>query len=332
MQPIIGAVKIKDGLFVGDEYAAQDLEFVVANKVTHIVNCAGKQVSNHWEPIGVKYLTFNWMDSDSQIILDSADRNFWKFFQFMESAYSDGTSVLIHSVNGVSRAICVVTSYLMKKYAWSLYKTIQFLNSRRNDISLNNGFINQLNNFEGKLIRQGAISRSNEWGEECKNPEEEVLRNTFLNSQIGDYFGMNLAENKEEKSPAISWGDELMKNKSVKAENDEKYIILKSCLKGCEKREIVVMKSEKKMKPKRSASLNIKKPTQKNEDLKSLISQHPTQHKDTHLFREIMQATEVSIKKFFTKSESRKRPSTAPYKKKKPKPQSSSRVLKKAPS
>ena len=27
---------------IGDEYAAQDLEFAVANKVSFIVNCAGK--------------------------------------------------------------------------------------------------------------------------------------------------------------------------------------------------------------------------------------------------------------------------------------------------
>ena len=40
----------------------QDLEFVVANKVTHIINCAGKQIQNHWEPIGVAYLTFFWLD------------------------------------------------------------------------------------------------------------------------------------------------------------------------------------------------------------------------------------------------------------------------------
>ncbi len=29
---IVGAIKIKDGLFIGDEVAAQDLEFIVANK------------------------------------------------------------------------------------------------------------------------------------------------------------------------------------------------------------------------------------------------------------------------------------------------------------
>jgi len=39
---MIGAIKIKDGLFIGDEFAAQDMEFVVANKVTRIINCSGK--------------------------------------------------------------------------------------------------------------------------------------------------------------------------------------------------------------------------------------------------------------------------------------------------
>lgn len=42
MRPdMIGAIKIKDALFIGDELAAQDLEFVASNKVTHIINCAG---------------------------------------------------------------------------------------------------------------------------------------------------------------------------------------------------------------------------------------------------------------------------------------------------
>ena len=72
---MIGAIKIKDGLFIGDEFAAQvskrglihfgviqDLEFVMANKVSHVINCSGRQIPNHWEAIGVVYLKFNWLD------------------------------------------------------------------------------------------------------------------------------------------------------------------------------------------------------------------------------------------------------------------------------
>jgi hypothetical protein len=80
MEPeVVGAIKIKDGLFIGDEFAAQvwetddvqDLEFVFANKVSHIVNCAGRQVPNHWKPIGVQYLTYFWLDQDTQVGLES---------------------------------------------------------------------------------------------------------------------------------------------------------------------------------------------------------------------------------------------------------------------
>lgn len=85
-EDMIGAIKIKDGLFIGDEYAAQDLEFVVANKVTHVVNCAGKQIANHWESIGVVYLTFFWMDSENQILFDSGghDKTAKQIFDFIE--------------------------------------------------------------------------------------------------------------------------------------------------------------------------------------------------------------------------------------------------------
>lgn len=76
-EDMIGTIKIKDGLFIGDEFAAQvtfliltawkDLEFVVANKVTHIINTSGRQIPNHWESIGVIYLTYPWFDNEHQV-------------------------------------------------------------------------------------------------------------------------------------------------------------------------------------------------------------------------------------------------------------------------
>ena len=67
---MIGVLKIKDGLFICDELGAQDLEFVVANKVTRVVNCAGTQMPNHWEPVGILYLTLNWQDDEKQTLFD----------------------------------------------------------------------------------------------------------------------------------------------------------------------------------------------------------------------------------------------------------------------
>jgi len=104
---ILGAVKIKDGVFIGDELAAQDLEFVVANKVTHIINCCGRNVPNHWESIGVVYLTYYWVDNENQIILDNKDVVANECFHFLDEALGNAESILIHSVRGQSRS-CVV--------------------------------------------------------------------------------------------------------------------------------------------------------------------------------------------------------------------------------
>lgn len=72
-QEIFGAVKIRDGLFLGDQYSPQDLEFLAVNKISHIVNCAGRQLQNQWTQVGVKYLTFYWLDDDRQLLFDDND-------------------------------------------------------------------------------------------------------------------------------------------------------------------------------------------------------------------------------------------------------------------
>eukprot|EP00928_Gymnodinium_smaydae_P035758 TRINITY_DN25108_c0_g1_i3.p1 TRINITY_DN25108_c0_g1~~TRINITY_DN25108_c0_g1_i3.p1 ORF type:complete len:636 (+),score=85.63 TRINITY_DN25108_c0_g1_i3:104-2011(+) len=185
---VLGAVKVKDGLFVGDELAAQDLEFVVANKVTRVINCCGRQVPHHWEPIGVVYLTYHWADADNQIILDQRDVVANEIFRFIEEGLEGAESVLIHSVRGQSRSCCVLSAYMMKKYNWGLRKTMEFLSSRRPDLNLKPAFLQQLSGYERRLMAQSKTPFSLDWNDadfsrlEC---EELLLRNTYINSQMG---------------------------------------------------------------------------------------------------------------------------------------------------
>ena len=62
----IGAVRLCDGIYLGDMYSARDVNFVVAHKISHVINCAGKELEN--DPtitrFGLKYLTFYWVDDD----------------------------------------------------------------------------------------------------------------------------------------------------------------------------------------------------------------------------------------------------------------------------
>ena len=92
---MIGVLKIKDGLFICDELGAQDLEFVVANKVTRVVNCAGTQMPNHWEPVGILYLTLNWQDDEKQTLFDQQERIPDEIYRFMETAIANHESVLV---------------------------------------------------------------------------------------------------------------------------------------------------------------------------------------------------------------------------------------------
>lgn len=192
---MIGAIKVKDALFIGDELASQDLEFVVSNKVSHIVNWAGREVPNHWEPIGIEYLTFYWVDQDNQVLFDPEDNITNEILNFIDEALESGESCLVHSIRGQSRASVALGVYFMQKYKWSLYKTLEFLNSRRPDLEIRAAFVSQLADFEQKLISQNRGPQTINWNEVADRnitlnqdqfyPDEElILRNTFLNAQL----------------------------------------------------------------------------------------------------------------------------------------------------
>lgn len=84
----------------------------------------------------------------------------------------------------------------MQKFKWSLYKTLEFLNSRRPDLEIRASFVSQLADFEQKLIAQNRGPQTANWNEVADKdvalnkdkfyPDEElILRNTFLNAQLG---------------------------------------------------------------------------------------------------------------------------------------------------
>lgn len=53
------STKIKDGLFISDYDCAQDFDFLFPNQITHIINCAGREVRNSFEKAGIKYIYFS---------------------------------------------------------------------------------------------------------------------------------------------------------------------------------------------------------------------------------------------------------------------------------
>ena len=170
------------------------------NKVSRIINCSGKQIQNQWEGLGVVYLTFFWQDIESQVLFDSNDKTTKNIYDFIEGAAKKSESILVHSVRGQSRAASALACYLMRKYRWSLIKTLEFLNSRRPELEIKATFITQLQEYEQRLNSAGLGALSTTFNEYSfrdqtgkrvagiavsseLESEEAILRNTFVNSQ-----------------------------------------------------------------------------------------------------------------------------------------------------
>ena len=87
-------------------------------------------------------------------------------YNFIDNAIQKGDSVLVHSVNGLNRAGTIVTAFLMRKYRWTLQKTIQFMLSRRPDFRIRPSFMHQLNAYEARLLKMGLGAKTSDWN--CK--------------------------------------------------------------------------------------------------------------------------------------------------------------------
>ena len=110
---VLNITKIKEGLYIGDQIAATNLDVVIQFKLTHMINSTGKQIINAWETIGIKYLTLNWQESPSQNLFDSLDEIANKIVDFIEDSFNKGEGLLAYSARGQNRVCIVILIYLI---------------------------------------------------------------------------------------------------------------------------------------------------------------------------------------------------------------------------
>ena len=124
----------------------------------------------------------------------------------------------MHSVRGQSRASTVLAAYFMKKFKWSLYKTIEFLNNRRPDLEIRASFIRQLSYYEKRLLQETGV-QSDAWTELASKPhlenDELILTHTFLNAQMGPFADFSKSESYTsfKGCSKLKWIDEKKKVK-----------------------------------------------------------------------------------------------------------------------
>lgn len=115
----------------------------------------------------------------------------------------------------------------MKKYKWSLYKTIEFLNNRRPDLEIRASFIRQLSYYEKRLLQETGV-QSDAWTELASKPhlenDELILTHTFLNAQMGPFADFSKIGSTEDlnESSKLKWIDERESKKDLLVTNQSK--------------------------------------------------------------------------------------------------------------
>lgn len=133
----------------------------------------------------------------------------------MEEAVDKHESVMVQSVRAQNRACFVIAVFIMRRYRWSLLKTLEFLNSRRPDLEMRPSFLAQLQQYEARLYARGIGPKTKRWNELAESDlpdlenDELILRNTYMNSQQGPLVDLNTPAGITVKQDRIVWRDQV---------------------------------------------------------------------------------------------------------------------------
>uniref|UniRef100_A0AC34RS70 Protein-serine/threonine phosphatase n=1 Tax=Panagrolaimus sp. JU765 TaxID=591449 RepID=A0AC34RS70_9BILA len=137
--------KIFDYLYLGTEWNASNWEELKANKVNYILNVT-KEVDNFY-PNQFVYLKI-WVSDEATTELLM---HWQKTYEFIKNAKNNNSVVLVHCKKGISRSSSTVIAYIMKEYGESLESALNYVKEKRNCITPNSGFMEQLTTFDGML-------------------------------------------------------------------------------------------------------------------------------------------------------------------------------------
>jgi hypothetical protein len=204
------AAKINDGLFIGDFDTSQDVEFLELNKISSLINLAGKQLPNIFASHGIVYMTIDWEDREDFELFPSGQLSggggvsgiIKEMVHFIDKCQKHGTSVLLFSVEGTGRCAAAASCYLMYKYGWGFEKSYDFLFAKKPDLDLNRGFVEQLFKLDKELRKQKYQSLHN----------ISALENERLTGWNVDYVTAGLSDNVSPATLALIQEETLMVN------------------------------------------------------------------------------------------------------------------------
>ncbi|CAD8123676.1 unnamed protein product [Paramecium sonneborni] len=129
---------IEKKLYLGNGEHAKDTEMLIdILGITHVVNST-VEIKNYSNQL--KYLKIEIYDEPHVCVKQYFDQ----VYQFIDNALQENGKVFIHCAQGKSRSACFTVMYLMRKNEWPFEQAYDYVRECREDVCINEGFINQL--------------------------------------------------------------------------------------------------------------------------------------------------------------------------------------------
>lgn len=135
---------IQNKLYLGNLVAARSTRTLTERRITHILSVCNEAIPAEVPESGISHKRITIEDvgyADLLIHLPIA-------CQFIHQALTSGGTVLVHSVNGISRSAAVVIAYFMWSRRLGVTDATEIVRRARDSIWINPGFHEQLVLFQ----------------------------------------------------------------------------------------------------------------------------------------------------------------------------------------
>jgi dual specificity MAP kinase phosphatase len=140
--------EILNGLFIGSESNAKNLEELSSEHIRYIVNVTSHVPLYHSDQFQYYHIPAD--DTQKQNLLDYFDQ----VYTFISNAIENKERVLVHCVAGISRSPAIVISFLMRYAHMNMNDAYELVKTKRSIVSPNLNFMGQLLQYEKKLNEQ----------------------------------------------------------------------------------------------------------------------------------------------------------------------------------
>ena len=186
--------KITDIIYTSGYLVAKDISFLINNNFTHVINCSkGSSMespddgNNYNKAPDIKYYSIYLRDDPGLDIINC----FFQIIDYIEikefkNINNNNKKILIHCIEGVSRAPALIAGYLMWKNNLTTEKAIETIKSKRKCVDINLGFIIQLHKWEKYLFSEPDKIQVFKLGENIKLLEDEEIMKEMLSKIKND--------------------------------------------------------------------------------------------------------------------------------------------------